>query len=58
MQWQVAILLFSCVANLTDLNVSEILIKCSKVEQIENFSCEILQELQQLFAPIVQKPGR
>ena len=38
---QVDILLYSRVTTLTDLNFEDILIKCGRVKQIDNFSREI-----------------
>ena len=50
LQWQMTILLRRCVTSLTDVNFKDISIKCSKVEQIHDFSCEIIQESQQASA--------
>ena len=56
MQWQVRILLYSRITSLIDLDLCEVMIKCSEVKQMANFLCEILQQ-SQLFAPLSQKPG-
>ena len=57
MHWQVRVALDSSIMCCNNFYLKDILVKCIKVEEIGNFSCEILQKLQQLPASLGQKSG-